>query len=131
MRPCLILVAHCSMHEWKEDVENFEVSLGFLRQKYLKNQNSETVSESVEAKYNDGNFRRIESRSRPTVLRSKDGGIFGYRVPAFLVSEDLSHIRGLEEWLRKPLSDDLIKELEWEEKMDQMTKNKYAHLIEE
>lgn len=32
--------------------------------------------------------------------------------------------------LREPLSDDLIKELEWEEKMNQITRNKYAHLIE-
>jgi uncharacterized protein (DUF2249 family) len=32
--------------------------------------------------------------------------------------------------LRKPLSDDLIKELEWEEEMVQMTKEKYGYLID-
>jgi hypothetical protein len=30
--------------------------------------------------------------------------------------------------LRKPLPDDLIKELEREEEMDQLTKEKYRHL---
>jgi hypothetical protein len=89
------------MNEWNEDIEDFDITLGFSQQKHLKNQNSDAVSESVEAKYNDGYFRRIESRSRPPILRSKDGGIVGYRVPAVLVSEDLSHIQGLEKWVEE------------------------------
>lgn len=95
------MIANYSMNEWDEDIEDFNISLGFLRQKYLRNQNSDAISESVEAKYNDGHFRRIESRSQPTILRSKDGGIVGYRVPAVLVSEDLSHVQGLEKWVKE------------------------------
>jgi hypothetical protein len=34
------------------------------------------------------------------------------------------------EELRKPLSDELVKELQWEEEMDKITKDKYAHLID-
>ena len=76
-----------------------------------------------------------------------DGLLTDLKTPASGITQaaslyvQLSRVRSLQELsiirdfdsaeLRKPLSDDLIKELEWEEKMDQMTKNKYAHLIEE
>jgi uncharacterized protein (DUF2249 family) len=52
----------------------------------------------------------------------------------------LSQVRSLQELsiigdfdpteLWAPLSDDLIKELEWEEEMDQMTKEKYGYLLD-
>lgn len=43
--------------------------------------------------------------------------------------QQLSIMRDFDEVeLRKPLSDDLIKELEWEERMDRMTTKKYAYL---
>jgi uncharacterized protein (DUF2249 family) len=46
--------------------------------------------------------------------------------------QELSIIRDFDpDELCKPLSDDLIKELEWEEMMDKATKEKYAYLIEE
>jgi hypothetical protein len=34
------------------------------------------------------------------------------------------------EELRKPLSDDLLNELQWEEEMDKITKEKYTHLAD-
>jgi uncharacterized protein (DUF2249 family) len=41
----------------------------------------------------------------------------------------LSIIRDFDpEELRKPLSDELIRELEWEKEMDKITKEKYAYL---
>jgi hypothetical protein len=46
--------------------------------------------------------------------------------------KELSIIRDFDpDELCKPLSDDLIKELQWEEEMDKATKDKYAYLIEE
>lgn len=46
--------------------------------------------------------------------------------------QELSIIRDFDpDELRKPLSDDLIQELEWEEDMDKLTKEKYAYLMEE
>jgi hypothetical protein len=43
--------------------------------------------------------------------------------------DQLSIIRDFDpEELRKPLSEDLIRELDWEEDMDKITKAKYAHL---
>ena len=90
-----------SVMKWNEHVEEFDVMLSFLRQKYYKNQTFHVVPESVIANHSAGEFRRIESRDRPTVLRSKDGGIIGYRLPALLVNNDLSHVKGLEKWVEE------------------------------
>jgi hypothetical protein len=87
------------MNQWNEEIEDFDICFGTLRQKYIKNQNFEVVPDPITAKYKDGQFRRIVSRSGPIILRGKDGGIFGYRVPAILVSEDGSHIEGLLKWV--------------------------------
>ena len=46
-------------------------------------------------------FRRIKSTDHPTVLRLKDGGIVGYRVPAHMVDQRLSHVHNLEEWVAR------------------------------
>ena len=41
------------------------------------------------------NGTRCSSRLT-TILRGKDGGIFGYRVPVMLVSNEVEHVEGLD-----------------------------------
>ena len=65
--------------KWNEHVEEFDVMLSFLRQKYYKNQTFDVVPESIVAKHSAGEFQRIQSWDQLTVLRSKDGSIIGYR----------------------------------------------------
>lgn len=69
-----------------------------LRRKYEQYQNFNKTTKLVKRRYSAGKFRRIKSTDHPTVLRLKDGGIVGYRVPAHLVDQHLSHTYNLEEW---------------------------------
>jgi len=55
----------------------------------------------VRQKYKAKAFRYIPSRDKITVLRLKDGGIGGYRVPAKLVDENLDHVKNLERWVEE------------------------------
>lgn len=39
----------------------------------------------------------VKARDMPTAIKLKDGGIVGYKVPAHLLTPDLSHVRSLED----------------------------------
>jgi hypothetical protein len=88
------------MAEWEVCVEDFNVRLGELRRKFVNNQCLEGL-DVAKVKLHDGQFRRIVSRDRPTLLRTAEGkhGVVGYRVPARLVDKQMLHVRGLEIWV--------------------------------
>lgn len=75
--------------------------------------------------YSDGLLTDLK---RP-VMGSTDAASLYVQLSRVQSLRDLSILRDFDAAeLRKPLSADLIKELEWEEQMDQMTKDKYAYL---
>ena len=75
---------------------------GFLRYKYNLRQNFKTsVPSWVQQKYRAKAFRYISSSDKITVLRLRDGGIGGYRVPAKLVDENLNHVKKMEGWVEE------------------------------
>jgi len=83
--------------EYFEDFSG--ISLNTLRRKYEQYQNFKKTPQWVKNRHAAGKFRRVKATDRPAVLRLKDGGIVGYRVPAHFVDESLRHVQNLEEWV--------------------------------
>ena len=86
---------------WEEYIEEFKITLGILRNKYLSRQNFKGLPKWKQLHYQAGKFRRIKHRNQPTVIKLGDGGIVGYRVPACLVSKSWSHVTGMERWVEE------------------------------
>src|SRR5579859_2353327 len=83
----------------EEYVEKFNnITLNHLRRAFETTQNFHKTPAWVIQKYEAGRFRRIKTRDIPMAIKLKDGGIVGYRVPACLLTPDLSHVRSLEDW---------------------------------
>ena len=79
----IVALMKCS---WEEHTETFKLMLGILRNKHHAQQNFKNLPSWKQSYYQTGKFRRIKYRNQPTIIKLGDGGIVGYRVPAFLVS---------------------------------------------
>ena len=88
-------------YSWEEHTETFKLTLGILRNKHYAQQNFKNLPSWKQSHYTTGKFRRIKSRNQPTIIKLGDGGIVGYRVPAYLVSKSWNHVTGMERWVEK------------------------------
>ena len=87
---------------WEYTEKFQDVTVGKLRQSFVTRQDfPKKIPEHFVERYHAGQFRSIPYRDQLTVIRLGDGGIVGYRVPARLVSKNLEHVKGLEDWTKE------------------------------
>jgi hypothetical protein len=82
--------------------EEYSFRLGKIRKGFeTKHESDRRVVAELKSKLESGQFRYVKHCDVPTVLRTADGGVVGYRVPAAMVSTDFIHVLLLEKWVEQ------------------------------
>jgi hypothetical protein len=82
--------------------ETYPFSLSQIRKGFeTTHKPDRRIVAELKPRLESGQFRYVKHHGVPTVLRTVDGGVVGYRVPAAMVCTNLTHVRLLEEWVEE------------------------------